>query len=489
MELSKEAFDCSNVGANIVTLTVWDVNGNYASATATVTVIDNILPTALCQNVTLYLDASGNTSTTAAAVDNNSFDNCDILSLVLSLTAFDCSHVGFNTVTLTVTDVNNNINTCTAQIEVIDNIKPTALCQDLTLYLDASGATSTTAAAVDNGSFDNCDILSLVLSQTAFDCNHLGFNTVTLLVTDVNSNTNTCTAQIEVIDNLKPIVITKPHTVYLDANGVTSMVALDINDNSTDNCTIVSYDIDIETFDCFDVGPVTVTLTVTDQSGNTNTGTAIVTVVDNLPPTVVTQDITVYLDANGTVTITAMDIDNVSTDNCDIDTYVLDQYTFTCAHVGTNTVTLTVTDVNGNAASATATVTVVDNIFPTITCATPVNPYKVNSGCEYVVPGTDLDATGWDNCTYTLTHNYMTSMATTLQGAAFPIGTTTVVWTIEDASGNSATCTSTIIVKGFTVSGNINYYNRPQTIMNGVAVTLTGPATYTPRPMRMVTMR
>jgi len=477
MSLDETDFDCSHVGANTVTLTVVDVNNLSASATAVVTVVDNIYPTALCQNVTLYLDASGNTSTTASAVDNGSFDNCGILSLVLSQTDFNCSHVGFNPVTLTVTDVNNNTSTCTATVEVIDNIIPTALCQDLTLYLDATGNTSTTAAAVDNGSFDNCGIQSLALSQTAFDCSHLGFNTVTLLVTDVNNNTNTCTAQIEVVDNLKPIVITQPYTVYLDATGNTSMVALDIDGGSTDNCTIISYTVDKWTFDCTDVGNVTVTLTVTDQSGNYQTGTAIVTVVDNLPPTVITQDITVYLDANGTVTITAMDIDNFSTDNCVIDTYALDQYTFTCAETGPNTVTLTVTDVNGNSASATAIVTVVDNIFPTITCATPVNPYKVNSTCEYVVPGTDLDATGDDNCSYTITHDYMTSVATTLQGAAFPIGTTTVVWTIEDASGNSVTCSIDVVVEGFTVSGNINYYNTPLTAMNNVDVTLTQGST------------
>ena len=44
--LSKTDFDCTNVGANTVTLTVVDVNGNVSTCTSTITVQDNINPTA-----------------------------------------------------------------------------------------------------------------------------------------------------------------------------------------------------------------------------------------------------------------------------------------------------------------------------------------------------------------------------------------------------------------------------------------------------------
>ena len=45
--------------------------------------------------------------------------------------------------------------TCTSTITVQDNINPTAICQNLTVQLDASGAGSITAAQVDNGSSDD----------------------------------------------------------------------------------------------------------------------------------------------------------------------------------------------------------------------------------------------------------------------------------------------------------------------------------------------
>ena len=72
--------------------------------------------------------------------------------MTLSDTDFDCTDVGANTVTLTVTDNNSNVSTCTSTITVEDNVAPTAICQNLTVQLDASGAVSITAAQVNNGS-------------------------------------------------------------------------------------------------------------------------------------------------------------------------------------------------------------------------------------------------------------------------------------------------------------------------------------------------
>ncbi|WP_040254839.1 hypothetical protein, partial [Psychroserpens mesophilus] len=79
--------------------------------------------------------------------------------------------IGNNTVTLTVTDNNGNSSTCTATVDVQDNTNPTAICQNTTVVLDASGHGSITTADIDNGSNDACGIQSLTLDQTSFDCN------------------------------------------------------------------------------------------------------------------------------------------------------------------------------------------------------------------------------------------------------------------------------------------------------------------------------
>ncbi|TXB53513.1 subtilisin, partial [Phaeodactylibacter luteus] len=169
--------------------------------TATVTVEDNIAPTAICQNAVVQLDANGMGSITASDIDNGSTDACGIASLMLDVTAFGCAEVGMNTVTLTVTDENSNVSMCTATVTVGDNVAPTAICQNAVVQLDADGMGSITASDIDNGSTDACGIASLMLDVTAFGCAEVGMNTVTLTVTDENSNVSMCTATVTVEDN------------------------------------------------------------------------------------------------------------------------------------------------------------------------------------------------------------------------------------------------------------------------------------------------
>jgi hypothetical protein len=54
------------------------------------------------------LDASGAAGITPSQINNGSFDACSAVTLSLNNTTFNCSNVGNNTVTLTVTDNNNN---------------------------------------------------------------------------------------------------------------------------------------------------------------------------------------------------------------------------------------------------------------------------------------------------------------------------------------------------------------------------------------------
>ncbi|MDV7400065.1 hypothetical protein RZS08_52100, partial [Arthrospira platensis SPKY1] len=106
--------------------------------------------------------------------------------------------------------------------------------------------------------------------------------------------------------------------------------------------------------------------TATDAEGNVTTASFNVTVQDNTPPMVVTQNITISLDANGNASIMPSDIDNGSSDNCGgINLVSVMPNSFTCANLGANTVILTVSDMNGNTATGTAQVTVNDVTPPT----------------------------------------------------------------------------------------------------------------------------
>lgn len=86
--------------------------------TVTMTV-DNVAAVANCQAITVTLDANGNASTTASAVNNGSTDNCTIASSALSQTSLASDNAGTNSVTLTVTDNNGNTATCATTISVM----------------------------------------------------------------------------------------------------------------------------------------------------------------------------------------------------------------------------------------------------------------------------------------------------------------------------------------------------------------------------------
>ncbi len=80
--------------------------------------------------------------------------------------------------------------------------------------------------------------------------------------------------------------------------------------------------------------------------------------MDGVNPVAISQNVTVQLDASGSITVAADAVDNNSTDNCAVDMRSLDVSTFSCDDIGPNTVTLTVTDASGNENSTQATITV-----------------------------------------------------------------------------------------------------------------------------------
>jgi len=323
-------------------------------------IADSIDPVAICQDITVQLDASGSVTILATDIDNGSTDNVGIVSYSIDIDTFTCADVGNPvTVTLTVTDGAGNTDTCTATVTVEDNIDPIALCQDITVQLDASGNASILASDVDNGSSDACGISSITVLPNTFNCSDVGANTVTLTVIDVNGNSNTCTATITVEDNVAPIALCQDITVQLDSSGNATITGTDVDNGSSDACGF-SLSVVPNTFTCANVGANTVTLTVTDVHGNFSTCTATVTVEDNIAPVALCKDITVVLDGTGNATITGADVDNGSNDACGIASLSVFPDSFDISNLGDNTVTLTVTDNNGNVATCNAIVTVVE---------------------------------------------------------------------------------------------------------------------------------
>lgn len=216
---------------------------------------DTTPPNAVCQDITVQLDATGNVLITALDVDGGSTDNVAIASYAVNPSAFNCSDTGPNNVILTVTDTSGNTDTCTAVVTVQDTTSPIALCRDITIQLDASGMASIVPSDIDNGSTDNCGIV-LTASQLNFDCSHLGPNTVTLTATDPSGNATNCNATVTVDELVDPVVaVCQDITVFLDNNGMVTIADTDIDGGSTgqESCGSLTYSASQTTFDCTNV--------------------------------------------------------------------------------------------------------------------------------------------------------------------------------------------------------------------------------------------
>ena len=257
-----------NPGTTTISYTVTDEGGNTDVCSFNVIVEDNTPPTALCKDTIIQLDGFGDATISEDAVDNGSDDECGTITFSTDINNFDCSNLGANTVTLSVTDGSGNSATCQAIVTVEDNIDPTAVCRDITVQLDDTGNITIADDAVNGGSTDICNTLIYSTDVTSFNCTNVGINPVQLTVDDGSGNTSTCSANVTVEDNISPNALCKDTTLILDASGNAILTSAHIDAGSFDNCSIDTYTLSTTNFICTDLGNNTVSMTVTDVNGN-----------------------------------------------------------------------------------------------------------------------------------------------------------------------------------------------------------------------------
>jgi len=257
---------------------------------------------------------------------------------------------------------------------------------------------------------------------------------------------------LNVQDTQAPDAQCKSAIVQLDAFGNGKIVVADINNGSTDDGGIQSMILSKYDFTCADIAtnPNPVTLTVTDNYGHVSICTTSVTVEDKVIPQIVSgcpTAITAYTssDCGQNVELTSI----VVSDNCGPTTMSVSVggtiigSSLPLTHffpVGSSTVTYTVTDSHGNSNYCIFNVTVEDITLPTITCKSDIN---VCTG----VPVTIVPPDATDNCG--IKSNSMTGVRSDhlALDAAYPVGSTTITWTVSDVHNNLNTCTQTVTVK------------------------------------------
>jgi len=164
--------------------------------------LEKDLPTAVCQNITVQLDNTGIAMLLPDEVDDGSSDDCGIDNMTLSQDEFDCTHLGGNNVTLTVTDLHGNMASCSATVRVADLIDPIITCPD-NIVLEANNAGCTALVNwTDPIATDNCVTVDFNSIHSSGDAFPVGETVVQYLAKDGTGNSSSCTFTVTVENNL-----------------------------------------------------------------------------------------------------------------------------------------------------------------------------------------------------------------------------------------------------------------------------------------------
>ncbi len=180
------------------------------------------------------------------------------------------------------------------------------------------------------------------------------------------------------------------------------------------------------------------TVLITDANDCIYEETFEVESLDESAPQILTNDLTVRLNADGMAMISIEEIDAGTNDNCGIDELSLSQNTFTCDDLGENTISFTAVDVNRNVNTSDVIITVIDDSAPSLFCPENIIATDCEGRVTYNLPFAQ-DNCGNDELTITL-------IAGKESGAQFDVGTTTVTHEVSDASGNKTTCSFDVTV-------------------------------------------
>ncbi|MHA7112340.1 HYR domain-containing protein [Sunxiuqinia elliptica] len=185
-------------GVTTVILTATDDAGNSPSCSFQVSVIDNELPTITCpQEITVGTDLYKSYTTVTDLGTPVADDNCGVAFITND--APPIFNVGQTTVTWTVTDVNDNVNTCEQVVTVVDDENPIISCYDDDLvYVPNS------ISAIDypfNETFfdDNCGVTDFVWTMSGATTRASASTGINLLG-EQRLNVGTTTIQVTVRD-------------------------------------------------------------------------------------------------------------------------------------------------------------------------------------------------------------------------------------------------------------------------------------------------
>ncbi|HOK26160.1 MAG TPA: HYR domain-containing protein, partial [Bacteroidales bacterium] len=360
-----------NKGVTVVTYTVKDASNNQAQCSFTVTVKDNI-PPVITLPVPPVVNADAGCQAQIPVIGATYSDNCTAPGNIITTQVPAPGTIvgkGITTVTLTATDEDGNTAIETIDVTVVDVTPPVIIPPvNPTINLDPSCQAQVPDFITGLVATDNCTAPgSIIKSQNPVSgsiINGVGTTNVKVYAEDLDGNKDSVTVVVTTQDITPPVVLCKDINLYLDGTGNAVLTPAMVDNGSSDNCDpVLSFMVSKANFNCSNIGaPVSVTLTGTDDWGNSSNCNSLVTVLDTVRPVVNVKTFTLVLGPTGTGTLNPSDVDNGSYDNCGPITLSVNPNTFSCSDQGTQTVTLTAVDAYGNSASKDVQITVATSL-------------------------------------------------------------------------------------------------------------------------------
>lgn len=181
--------------------------------------------------------------------------------------------IGDHTINYKLTNINNgNSLSCTQQLTVIDDFASALACVDATIYLNTDGYAVLKPEDIVSSCFP---ISSTTVGKDTFYVADIGTQTTGITSINQVGDTLTCTANVTVVDTIKPKLYSLLLTINLDNGNNASLSNSAILSLFYDNDTVVSASASQTTFNCNDVGNKNLTVSATDASGNVGTYTII----------------------------------------------------------------------------------------------------------------------------------------------------------------------------------------------------------------------
>jgi len=423
VSITNDALSAFPIGVTIVVWSALDPDGNFATASQQVTVLDTTPPIFnVPQDITIEA-----TSVEKNVVTLGNLTAQDVSGISsISHNAPEKFPLGTTFVTWNATDNYGNSVSSKQTVTVIDTTAPKITApEDIILE-----AISTDENFADLKQPQITDIIAVEsVSNDAPESFPIGMTTVTWTATDTSGNSASDTQIVTVSDTTSP-TITTPTDIVVEA---TSPDGISVDIGQTTATDIIGVDtISNNAPALYYLGNTTIIWTATDIHGNTASSNQTITVVDTTAPSIIPPPDVVSEAQNPTSNVVAIGV--ASADDI-VGVIFIDNDAPTVFPLGDTLVTWTVTDAAGNIATATQKVTITDTTPPTITAPESIQ-VEATSATETIVTlgnasGTDL--IGLESITNDAP-------------ATFAVGETIVTWAATDLGGLTSTDTQTITV-------------------------------------------